>query len=66
MDTAQLTRESLAHSFCQNVFSSSLTSHAKQVAFDQLWPRVMARMVHRTMIGFAGLDLEMKELLDNL
>ena len=66
MDSARLTRESVAHSFCQDLFSSSITSHAKQVAFDQLWPRVMERMVHRSLVGFAELDQQMKKLLDTL
>ena len=66
MDSARLTRESIAHSFCQDLFSSTLTSHAKRVTFDQLWPRVMARMVHRTLVGFADIDQKMKELLGSL
>ena len=66
MDSAQLTRESLAHSFCQEVFSSTLTSHAKREAFNQLWPHIMARMVHRTLKNFADLNQQMKELLDSL
>ena len=66
MDSAQLTRESLAHSFCQKLFSSTLTSHAKREAFNELWPCIMARMVHRTLKSFADLDQQMKELLDSL
>lgn len=66
MDSAQLIRESLAHSFCQELFSSTLTSHAKREAFNQLWPHIMARMVHRALKSFADLDQQMKELLDSL
>ena len=66
MDSAQLTRESVAHSFCQDLFSSALTSHAKRVAFDEFWPRVMERMVHRSLVEFAELDQQMEKLLNTL
>lgn len=66
MDSAQQTRESSARSFCQDLFSTTLISHAKREAFDQLWPRLMARMVHRTLVGFTDLDHQMKELLESL
>ena len=66
MDSAQLARESLAHSFCQELFLSTLTSHAKREAFNKLWPHIMTRMVHRTLTSFADLDQQMKEVLDSL
>ena len=66
MSSAQLARESATHSFCHDLFSAALISHAKRVTFDQLWPKIMTRMVHRTLIGFVDLDQKMKDLLDTL
>ena len=66
MDCAQISRESLTHSFCQELFLSSLSSHAKREAFNKLWTPVMAGMVHQALISFSNLDQEMKELLYSL
>ena len=66
MNSARVARESSTRSFCQDLFSAALISHTKRTKFDQLWPKIMTRMVHRTLLGFVDLDQKMEELLNDM